>query len=295
MIVSVPPRVRTLTLSMPSRSIVIAATSRVRGRGRRWPRASIFSPMLEPLKSSVSLPPWPSTTSLPSPGSHWKVSSPAPSWPGRRRCCRRRGRRRCRRSGCRRRRRRAGVVAVAAVDRQRGERAEAVLAGDRVLAAEAGDDQALDGGGLERAARRRARRPRSPLRERPRSGRRRRCRCSGRRRRRRRRRRGARSGWRRRPVVVAVSSPPSVATTRLSSAASPPVTRVCAPSPVTTGRPSGLAKLTLSRRRRCRGRSRCRRRRRRRRGRVQVDVDRLDVVPARSSTVTVSAPPSARS
>ena len=40
---------------------------------------SIFSPMLEPLKSSASSPLWPSTVSLPSPGSHWKRSSPLPS------------------------------------------------------------------------------------------------------------------------------------------------------------------------------------------------------------------------
>ena len=57
---------------------MIAATlrvSRVATAVRR--RASICSPMLEPLKSSVSLPAWPSTVSLPSPGSHWKWSSPA--------------------------------------------------------------------------------------------------------------------------------------------------------------------------------------------------------------------------
>ena len=40
---------------------------------------SIFSAMLAPLKSIVSVPAWPSTVSLPSPGFQTKVSSPAPS------------------------------------------------------------------------------------------------------------------------------------------------------------------------------------------------------------------------
>ncbi len=35
--------------------------------------------MLEPLKSSVSVPACPSTVSLESPGSHWKLSLPLPS------------------------------------------------------------------------------------------------------------------------------------------------------------------------------------------------------------------------
>ena len=38
----------------------------------------MFSPMLEPLNASASLPAWPSTVSLPSPGSHWNVSLPEP-------------------------------------------------------------------------------------------------------------------------------------------------------------------------------------------------------------------------
>ena len=40
---------------------------------------SIFSVMLAPLNSSVSMPAWPSTVSLPSPGFQTKVSLPAPS------------------------------------------------------------------------------------------------------------------------------------------------------------------------------------------------------------------------
>ena len=92
----------------------------VAGEPQRGPLAetSIFSPALEPLKSSRSLPPWPSTVSLPSPGSHWNGRRRRPSRArGRRRCCRRRGR-------CRRRRRSVScsgaadqrVVAGAAVD-----------------------------------------------------------------------------------------------------------------------------------------------------------------------------------
>ena len=45
---------------------------------RRSPRSSIFSAMLAPLNSSVSIPSWPSTMSLSSPGFQTKVSSPAP-------------------------------------------------------------------------------------------------------------------------------------------------------------------------------------------------------------------------
>ena len=40
---------------------------------------SMFSAMLAPLNSSVSVPAWPSTTSLPSPGFQMNVSLPAPS------------------------------------------------------------------------------------------------------------------------------------------------------------------------------------------------------------------------
>ena len=114
----------------------------------------MFSPMLEPLNCSVSVPAWPSTVSLPSPGSHWKVSLPAPELGG------------------------VGadvavdevvagaaeqgvgavaaaqrVVAAAAVERQVRQRADAVLAGDRVGAAEALDDELLDRGVVERLRR----------------------------------------------------------------------------------------------------------------------------------------------
>ena len=100
--------------------------------------------MLAPLKIIVSLPCCPSTTSLPSPGSHWNVSLPlprnatsaprlpsaksfpsppmsvsAPSPPSSR------------------------VVPAPAVDRERGQRGEAVLAGDRVVSAEAVDAEIL--------------------------------------------------------------------------------------------------------------------------------------------------------
>ena len=57
---------------------MIAATFRVSRARVPFGASSICSPMLEPLKSSVSLPAWPSTVSLPSPGSHWKRSSPLP-------------------------------------------------------------------------------------------------------------------------------------------------------------------------------------------------------------------------
>ncbi len=56
------------------------ATSRVRRTREPLAATPMCSPMLEPLKASVSLPLWPSTVSLPSPGSHWKVSLPVPSW-----------------------------------------------------------------------------------------------------------------------------------------------------------------------------------------------------------------------
>ena len=139
------------TVSMPSVSLVTLATSRVRRRRLPLAARSIFSPMLEPLKARVSLPAWPSTVSLPSPGSHWKGSSPAAeeggvgaavavdpvvavaAGDG---------------VGCRRRR--EVVVAVAAVDGERGEARRCRWAGDRVVAVEPGDDQALDRRGCPR-------------------------------------------------------------------------------------------------------------------------------------------------
>ena len=142
---SAPPSVRMSTVSMPSASWVTLATSRWRLRRSPLAARSMFSPMLEPLKASVSLPAWPSRVSLPSPGFQVKVSSPAAEEGG---------------VGA------AGavdlvvavaaedgvgavasgegVVAVAAVDRERREGREAVRAGDRVVAAEARDHQALD-------------------------------------------------------------------------------------------------------------------------------------------------------
>ena len=75
---SAPPSVRTFTRSIPSKSIVTAATLRKSRAREPFAVTSICSPMFEPLKSSASVPPSPSTVSLPSPGSHWKWSSPAP-------------------------------------------------------------------------------------------------------------------------------------------------------------------------------------------------------------------------
>ena len=124
------------------------ATLRVR---RTWRLASaetvISSPMLEPLKSSVSLPDWPSTTSRAVARIPLEVSLPAPHAGG------------------------VGadvavdevvavaaeqqvgavaaaqdVVAVAAVLGEVGQRADAVLAGDRVVGVAALDDELLDRG-----------------------------------------------------------------------------------------------------------------------------------------------------
>ena len=78
MTVSVPPSTRTRICSRPSRSMLIAATSRVRRTREPFAVTAIFSLALEPLKSSASLPPAPSMVSLPSPGSHWARSSPVP-------------------------------------------------------------------------------------------------------------------------------------------------------------------------------------------------------------------------
>ena len=57
------------------------ATSRVNRTRLPLAEMSMFSLMLAPLNSSVSVPAWPSTMSLPSPGFQTKVSSPAPRRP----------------------------------------------------------------------------------------------------------------------------------------------------------------------------------------------------------------------
>ena len=54
------------------------ATSRVKRTRLPLAEMSMFSSMLAPLNSSVSMPAWPSTVSLPSPGFQTNVSSPAP-------------------------------------------------------------------------------------------------------------------------------------------------------------------------------------------------------------------------
>ena len=114
-------------------------------RARRWPTTTIVSPMFEPKKSRASLPAWPSTVSLPSPGSHWNVSSPPPSsaesapWLPSTTSSPAPPSRTSAPSAAEQR-----VVALAAVDRQRGQRREVAGGGDRVVAAEAEDDQALD-------------------------------------------------------------------------------------------------------------------------------------------------------
>ena len=77
--VSAPPRALKSIVSTLLRSIVMLATSRVNRTRLPLAEMSIFSLMLAPLNSSVSLPAWPSTVSLPSPGFQTKVSSPAPS------------------------------------------------------------------------------------------------------------------------------------------------------------------------------------------------------------------------
>ena len=92
----------------------------------------MFSLALEPLNSSVSVPAWPSTVSLPSPGSHWNVSSPAP--------------------------RKRDVVALAAVDEVVAVAADqhvgAAAAEDRVVAG-AAVERELDDAGRERRCRQR--------------------------------------------------------------------------------------------------------------------------------------------
>ena len=89
-IVSVPPRALRSTTSTSLASITMLPTLRVKRSRPPLAEASMFSPMLLPLKSMVSVPSWPSSVSLPSPGSHWKRSSPAPRnatslacWPSR--------------------------------------------------------------------------------------------------------------------------------------------------------------------------------------------------------------------
>ena len=75
---SLPPSVRTRICSRLPRSMSIDATLRVRRARAPLAVTPICSPMLEPLKSSVSLPEAPSTVSLPSPGSHSIRSLPVP-------------------------------------------------------------------------------------------------------------------------------------------------------------------------------------------------------------------------
>ena len=76
--VSLPAPACASMRSMPSMSMTMLPTSRL--KLSRWPLAEIVNVSLAalPLNSNVSVPAWPSTTSLPSPGSHWNTSSPAP-------------------------------------------------------------------------------------------------------------------------------------------------------------------------------------------------------------------------
>ena len=76
--VSAPPRASKLICSTPLRSMVMLPTSRVNRTRLPLAERSMFSAMLAPLNSSVSVPSWPSTMSLPSPGFQTKVSLPAP-------------------------------------------------------------------------------------------------------------------------------------------------------------------------------------------------------------------------
>ena len=59
--------------------MVTLATSRKNRTRPPLAEMSMFSAMLAPLNSSVSVPAWPSTMSLPSPGFQMNVSLPAPS------------------------------------------------------------------------------------------------------------------------------------------------------------------------------------------------------------------------
>ena len=77
--VSAPPRALKSIVSTSLRSIVTLATSRENRTRPPLAEMSMFSSMLAPLNSSVSVPAWPSTVSLPSPGFQTNVSSPAPS------------------------------------------------------------------------------------------------------------------------------------------------------------------------------------------------------------------------
>ena len=80
MIVSAPPRALT-SIALDAVEVHGDVGDVAGEAATRLPLAemSIFSAMLAPLKSIVSVPSWPSTVSLPSPGFHTKVSSPAPS------------------------------------------------------------------------------------------------------------------------------------------------------------------------------------------------------------------------
>ena len=78
-IVSAPLNAAIWIFSMPLRSIVTVPTSRNSVARLPLAETSMCSPMLEPLKTSVSVPAPPSTTSLPSPGFQMNVSLPLPS------------------------------------------------------------------------------------------------------------------------------------------------------------------------------------------------------------------------
>ena len=78
-IVSAPLNAAIWIFSMPLRSIVTVPTSRNSVARLPLAETSMRSPMLAPLKTSVSVPAPPSTTSLPSPGFQMNVSLPLPS------------------------------------------------------------------------------------------------------------------------------------------------------------------------------------------------------------------------
>ena len=65
---SAPPRALNSMCSTSLRSIVTLAMSRVKRTRSPLAEMSMFSAMLAPLNSIVSMPAWPSTVSLPSPG-----------------------------------------------------------------------------------------------------------------------------------------------------------------------------------------------------------------------------------
>jgi hypothetical protein len=77
--VSAPWKALDSSRSMPSRSIVMAPTSRVKRIRRPLGAIAKRSAAALPRKSMESVPPWPSAMSLPSPGSHRSESGSAPS------------------------------------------------------------------------------------------------------------------------------------------------------------------------------------------------------------------------